>query len=115
MAASIGSHGVAAFGGDDLPKLAAVIMAYTAHSDRSDSEPPTFAVVGADDKIAPPSSMESRITKLRKIGTPVEYRKFPSVGHDFGSGIGTSAEGWIAEATRFWERSRLRTFCAISR
>ena len=45
--ASIGSHGVAAFGGDDLPKPAAVVMAYTAHSDHSDNEPPTFVVVGS--------------------------------------------------------------------
>lgn len=106
MAAFIGSQGVAAFGGDELPKPAAVIMAYTAHSDRSESEPPTFAVVGADDEIAPPSSMESRIAELRKIGTPVEYREFPAVGHGFGTGTGTSAEGWIKDATRFWERSR---------
>ena len=33
MAAAIGSHGVASFGGDDLPKPSAVVMAYTAHSD----------------------------------------------------------------------------------
>ena len=36
MAASIGSHGVARFGGKDLPKPVAVVMAYTAHSDHSD-------------------------------------------------------------------------------
>jgi Esterase/lipase len=106
MAASIGSHGVAAFGGDDLPKPAAVVMAYTAHSDHSDSEPPTFVVVGSDDGIAPPSSMERRIAELKRFGTQVEYRKFSSVGHGFGTGTGTSAEGWITEATRFWERSR---------
>ncbi|WP_312894093.1 alpha/beta hydrolase [Rhizobium laguerreae] len=106
MAASIGSHGVATFGGDDLPKPAAVIMAYTAHSDHSDREPPTFAVVGSEDGIAPPASMESRIEELRRIGTPVEYRRVPSVGHGFGTGAGTNAEGWIAEAVRFWERSR---------
>ena len=106
MAASIGSHGVAAFGGDALPKPAAVVMAYTAHSDHSDSEPPTFAVVGSEDEIAPPSSMENRIIELKRIGTRVEYRKFASVGHGFGTGTGTSAEGWITDATRFWERSR---------
>lgn len=106
MAASIGSHGVAAFGGDDLPKPAAVVMAYTAHSDHSDSEPPTFVVVGSEDGIAPPSSMESRIAELKRLGTQVEYQKFPSVGHGFGTGTGTSAEGWITEATSFWERSR---------
>jgi acetyl esterase/lipase len=106
MAAFIGSHGTAAFGGEVLPKPAAVIMAYTAHSDHSDNEPPTFVVVGSDDQIAPPASMESRIAELRRIGTPVEYREFPSVGHGFGTGTGTSAEGWVADATQFWERSR---------
>ena len=88
MAASIGSHGVAAFGGDDLPKPAAVVMAYTAHSDHSDNEPPTFVVVGSDDGIAPPSSMERRIAELKRLGTQVKYRKFPSVGHGFGIGTG---------------------------
>lgn len=106
MAASVGSHGVAAFDGDELPRPAAVIMAYTAHSDHSETEPPTYVVVGSDDGIAPPSSMESRIADLRRLGTQVEYRKFPSVGHGFGTGTGTSAEGWIAQATRFWERFR---------
>ena len=35
MAASIGSHGVARFGGAELPKPSAVVMAYTAHSDHA--------------------------------------------------------------------------------
>lgn len=105
MAASIGSHGVTAFGGDSLPGPATVVMAYTAHAEYSDSEPPTFVVVGSDDGIAPPSSMENRIAELKRLGTQVEYRKFPSVGHGFGTGTGTSAEGWITEATHFWERS----------
>jgi acetyl esterase/lipase len=106
MAAFIGSHGVAAFGGDVLPKPAAVVMAYTAHSDHSDSEPPTFAVVGSQDGIAPPASMESRIADLQRLGATVAYKEIPSVGHGFGTGTGTSAEGWITDATRFWERSR---------
>lgn len=81
MAAFIGSHGTAAFSGDDPPKSAAVVMAYTAHSDHSDSEPPTFAVVGTEDGIAPPSSMKSRISELRRLGVPVEFREYSSVGH----------------------------------
>lgn len=106
VAAAIGSHGVAAFGGPDLPKPAAVVMAYTSHSDRSSSEPPTFVVVGDEDGIAPPSAMERRITALRQLGTAVEYRKYPAVGHGFGTGVGTSAEGWISEAVDFWEASQ---------
>jgi acetyl esterase/lipase len=104
MAASIGSHGVAAFGGDDVPKPSAVVMAYTAHSDTSSDEPPTFVVVGEEDGIAPPAAMERRVAAQRRAGTQVEYRTYQRLGHGFGSGTGTSAEGWIADAVRFWEK-----------
>jgi acetyl esterase/lipase len=103
MAAFIGSHGVAEFGGDDVPKPATVVMAYTAHSDHSDAEPPTFVVVGERDGIVPAASMERRIGRLQELGTEVEYHRYPNVGHGFGAGTGTSAEGWLAEAVRFWE------------
>jgi acetyl esterase/lipase len=105
MAAAIGSHGVANYGGDDVPRPSAIVMAYTAHSDYSPTEPPTFVVVGEEDGIAPPAIMESRVAALRKSGTPVEYHKYRNLGHGFGLGTGTSAEGWIFEAIRFWETS----------
>jgi acetyl esterase/lipase len=105
MAAAVGSHGVAAFGGDDLPRPAAVVMAYTGHSDYTSSEPPTFVVIGEQDGIAPPSVMERRVAALRRSGVEVEYRRYPDLGHGFGPGVGTSAEGWIGDATRFWERT----------
>jgi acetyl esterase/lipase len=108
MAAAIGSHGVAGFGGDDLPKPSAVVMAYTAHSDYSSDEPPTFVVVGEQDGIAPASSMERRIAALRKAGTLVEYHRFGNLGHGFGLGTGTSAQGWVADAIRFWEKTMKR-------
>lgn len=104
MAAAIGSHGAANFGGDQLPKPSTVVMAYTGHSDYSSSEPPTFVVVGEQDGISPPASMERRIAGLRKSGTPVEYHKFANVGHGFGIGTNTSGAGWIAHAIRFWEK-----------
>jgi acetyl esterase/lipase len=104
MAAAIGSHGVAHFGGDDLPKPAAVVMAYTGHSDYSSDEPPTFVVVGEHDGIAPPSAMERRIAALRQAGTVVEYHKYKNLGHGFGLGTGTSAAGWIDDALRFWDK-----------
>jgi acetyl esterase/lipase len=105
MAASIGSHGAARFGGATLPRPAAVVMAYTAHADYGAVEPPTFAIVGEQDGIAPPASMERRVAALRKSGTAVEYRKYPNLGHGFGLGKGTSAEGWVFEAIRFWEKA----------
>jgi acetyl esterase/lipase len=105
MAASIGSHGAARYGGGDVPRPAAVVMAYTAHADYSTAEPPTFAVVGEQDGIAPPASMEKRIAALRKSGTAVEFRKYANLGHGFGLGKGTSADGWVFEAIRFWEEA----------
>lgn len=104
MAAAIGSHGAKRRGGDDLPKPATVVMAYTAHADVAAREPPTFVVVGERDGIAPPSAMESRVAALRRAGTEVEYRKYPGVAHGFGLGTGTPAEGWVADAVRFWGR-----------
>ena len=93
------------FGGDDLPRPSAVVMAYTGHSEYSDNEPPTFAVVGEHDGIAPPSVMEKRVTALRRAGTDVEFHRYSGLGHGFGAGIGTSAEGWLDRAIRFWEKS----------
>jgi acetyl esterase/lipase len=104
MAAAIGSHGVARYGGKNLPKPSAVVMAYTAHADLSADDPPTFAAVGEQDGIAPPSVMERRIAALRLAGTEVEFRKYKNLGHGFGLGTGTSAEGWIADAVQFWGR-----------
>ena len=108
MAAAIGSHGVAHYGGGDVPKPSAVVMAYTAHSDHSNGEPPTFVVVGEHDGIAPPAIMQRRVEALRKSGTEVEYHEYKGVGHGFGLGTGTSAEGWVKGAIRFWETSLRR-------
>ena len=105
MAAAVGSNGAASYGGDEAPKPSTIVMAYTGHSDYSSSDPPTFVAVGEEDAIAPPGVMERRVAALRKSGTPVEYHKYRNLGHGFGLGIGTSAEGWVFEAIRFWETS----------
>ena len=102
MAASIGSHGAAGFGGDALPKPSVVVMAYTGHASFTSDEPPTFVVVGDQDGIAPPATMERRVAALRRQGTRVEFHRYDGLGHGFGVGTGTSAEGWVAEAVRFW-------------
>ena len=102
MAASIGSHGALRFGGVSLPRPAAVVMLYTGHSEIAPSEPPTFVAVGERDAIAPPAVMERRVAALRKAGTDVAFHRYSGVGHGFGLGTGTSAEGWLADAVRFW-------------
>ena len=104
MAANIGSNGVAAYGGDSIPKPCVVVMQYTGHSHYTPNDPPTFAVVGENDGIASPAVMERRINNLRGNGVDVEFHRYPNVGHGFGLGIETSAEGWINNAIQFWER-----------
>jgi acetyl esterase/lipase len=104
MAAAVGSHGAARFGGADLPRPSTVVLLYTGHSDTGASEPPTFVAVGDSDRIASPAAMERRVAVLRRAGTDVAYHRYPGVGHGFGLGVGTSAEGWLADAVRFWEK-----------
>jgi acetyl esterase/lipase len=104
MAAAIGSYGTARFGGSALPKPSALVLLYTGHSDLASTEPPTFVAGGDADGIAPPSMMERRVAALRRAGTDVAYHKYRGVGHGFGLGVGTSAEGWIADAVRFWAK-----------
>jgi acetyl esterase/lipase len=104
MVAAIGSHGTGRFGGADLPKPSALVLLYTGHSDLASTEPPTFVAVGDADRIAAPAIMERRVAALSRQGTEMEYRKYPGVGHGFGLGVGTSAEGWIAHAVRFWAK-----------
>jgi acetyl esterase/lipase len=104
MAAHVGSAGVTLQGSARPVRPACVVMLYTGHSAVSADEPPTFVVVGERDGIAPPSTMQRRIRALRSAGTPVEYHEIPGLGHGFGLGTGTAAEGWIDDAVRFWTR-----------
>jgi aryl-alcohol dehydrogenase-like predicted oxidoreductase len=108
MAAAVGSHGSARYGGPNLPNPSTVVMVYTAHADLGSSEPPTFVAVGDRDGIASTAAMEKRVAALRRLGTEVMYRKYPGVGHGFGLGGGTSAEGWIVDAVRFWAKQMKR-------
>lgn len=102
MAAYIGSYGVKAFGGGDLPSPAAVIMAYTGHGDFTPRQPPTFMVVGENDRIADPQAMKRRAENLNKAGIKTEFHHYPNLGHGFGLGTNTSAAGWLDAAVAFW-------------
>ncbi len=103
MAADLGSYGAAAFGGDSLPRPAAVVMGYTGHERFTKNDPATFAMVSLDDPIASAYVMERRIEALKAAGVATEFHLFRHAGHGFGLGTGTDAEGWIDCAVRFWE------------
>ena len=104
MVAWLGSYGTAAFGEKDLPSPSAVIMQYTGHSDYTKNDPPTYACIGENDWISSWQTMERRLKNMSAIGIPTEFHKYPNLGHGFGLGTGTSAEGWINDAVAFWER-----------
>ena len=42
--------------------------------------------------------------RCAQAGTEVEYHRYRNLGHGFGPGTGTSAEGWIADAISFWSK-----------
>lgn len=102
MAGDIALNGTAYYGGLDLPKPGAVIIAYTGHSTYSPGFPPTFITVSADDPIASASVVDRRVHNLKRAGGTVEYHRFKHAGHGFGTGVGTDAAGWIDDAVQFW-------------
>jgi hypothetical protein len=104
MAAYIGSYTPAAFGDFIDARPATVVMGYTGHSEYTRLDPPTYVVIGADDGIASPSVMSNRVEALKAIGIDAEFHLFPNLRHGFGLGVGTSADGWIDDAVRFWEK-----------
>lgn len=104
MAARIGTDGVPAYGGADIEKPVTVVTAYTGHSMFSENDVPTFAVVSKDDPIASAEVMSQRIENLQQNSIPAEILLFENVGHGFGLGVETEAEGWIDEAVSFWQK-----------
>ena len=109
MAADLGSCGAGRVGGSDVPKSAAVIMAYAGHDWMTREDPPTFSVASMDDPIADHRFTQARTKALKDAGIDAEILIFGHAGHGFGAGHGTDAEGWVDEALRFWER-RLATY-----
>jgi len=104
MAAWVGSYGTAAFGADDFPQPAAVIMQYTGLSEYSEDDPATFVTVGESDGIANWRVMKQRLDGMSALGIDTEFHSYPGLGHGFGLGTGTVAEGWLDDAVAFWEQ-----------
>ena len=104
MAAWLGTYGPEAFGGGDLPRPGAVIMQYTGLSEYFESDPPTYACVGDRDGIANWRVMQARLEAMQQAGIDTEFHVYSGLGHGFGLGTGTSAEGWINDAVSFWEQ-----------
>lgn len=104
MAAWLGTYGTSAFGADTHPQPGAVIMQYTGLSEYSEYDPPTYACVGDNDGIANWRIMQARLEAMSRVGIDTEFHHYSGLGHGFGLGAGTSADGWINDAVAFWER-----------
>ena len=103
MVGNIALRGVAGYGGDDLPRPATAVIAYTGQASVSGDFPPTFINVSEDDRIVDAATVERRVRDLKAAGVEVEFHKYKNVGHGFGLGVGTEAEGWIGQAIDFWK------------
>jgi hypothetical protein len=68
MVGNIALRGVSGYGGSDLPKPAAAVIAYTGQSSYSSDFPPTFITVSADDGIANVATVERRVQNLSDAG-----------------------------------------------
>lgn len=93
-------------GRTDVPQASAVIMQYTSYTDISKADAPTYACVGTRDGIASWNTMKSRLDRLKTLGIPTEFHKYEGLSHGFGIGTGTTAEGWIDGAVKFWENNK---------
>lgn len=107
MTATISSYGVQPYGGTaGIPKPSIAVIQYTGHTDyNGDGEPATFVCVGESDGIANYRTMKNRIDTIAAMGVPTEYHSYAGMGHGFGLGIGTVAEGWFEQAVAFWEKN----------
>jgi dipeptidyl aminopeptidase/acylaminoacyl peptidase len=48
--------------------------------------------------------MERRVNAMKAAGIDTEFHLYRNLGHGFGTGAGTTAEGWIDYAIQFWEK-----------
>lgn len=104
MAAYLGTYGPAGFGGDDLPRPGTVVMQYTGHNEYSELDPPTYVCVGTNDGIASWRTMQRRLEAMAALGILTEFHSYEVLGHGFGLGTDTVAEGWLEDAVAFWEK-----------
>ena len=50
--------------------------------------------------------MQTRLGAMQEAGIDTEFHVYPVLGHGFGLGTGTSAEGWLNDAVAFWKKQR---------
>ena len=87
----------------DIPQASAVIMQYTGYTQASQYDAPTYVCVGSNDGIASWRTIQNRLQRLSAMGITTEFHVYEGLGHGFGIGIGTVADGWVNDALKFWQ------------
>lgn len=108
MTAYLSSYGTEAFGEKEYSKPGCAVIQYTGHNEYTRNDPPTYMCVGENDGIASWRTMESRANAMQSVGIDTEFHKYPGLGHGFGIGTGTAAEGWLDDAAAFWEKQIIK-------
>lgn len=89
MSAWVAQRGTEAFGHPSYPKPAACIEQYTGLDEASPDDVPTYMLVGSEDGIANPQTMQKRSEGLQALGIPSVCRIVPGLRHGFGLGVNT--------------------------
>lgn len=93
MVALLSSYGTQSFGEDNYPHPATSIIQYTGYNAYTKNDPPTFMCVGEDDGIANWQVMQNRANAMSEASIDEEFHHYEGLGHGFGIGTGTDAEG----------------------
>lgn len=86
--------------GKDAPEETEDVTSVEKHV--SPDFPATYIWCGDKDAIVSPENTKIMVDSLRQAGVPVESHIFPNADHGIGPGTGTSAEGWVNQAVKFW-------------
>ncbi len=106
IAADVAMYGIDAFGEPGAEKPSAIIMQYPDCPGCLPSSPPVFVCSGVLDDKVPWRELKHHIDCLKEYGIPAEMHLYDDVGHGFGLGLDTPAEGWINSAITFWMENR---------
>lgn len=60
--------------------------------------------MGRQGIIASWRTMQRRLEAMAELGIDTEFHCYPGLGHGFGLGTGSVAEGWLNDAVAFWEK-----------
>lgn len=90
-----------------ISQASAVIMQYTGYSSVSEFDPPTYSCVGSDNGIASWRTMQNSLQRLSQMGISTGFHVYDGLGHGFGIGTGTVADGWAKDAIEFWESNMI--------